>query len=235
MTEANLKFKRIHPDAIIPEFQTEGASAFDIHAIDGGAIANDHNVETHRAHIFSTGLEVEVPAGYTLLILSRSGHGFKSDVRLSNCVGVIDSDYRGELKVKLIKDVGVPFDNFNVSPGDRIAQGIVLQLPTVRITEVEELSDTTRGKGGFGSTGTSTAQAATITERRKAYDDEYHKVAAEMSYPEWCKLWAKGWAPPQLRRAKQNNDPEANDRTWAARDPSLREGSTVRVPGVGEL
>ena len=84
-------------------------------------------------------------------IYSRSGHGFKDDVRLANCVGKIDSDYRGEGLVKLAIDA--PYGYFKVFPGDRIAQAEVVKIDRCVFEEVDELSSTERGDNGFGSTG----------------------------------------------------------------------------------
>ena len=86
-----------------------------------------------------------------MLIFSRSGQGFNYDMRLANCVGVIDSDYRGELMVKLTKDVG-PESQAIVNEGVAIAQGMLIKLDRIKFIEVEELSLTDRGTGGFGST-----------------------------------------------------------------------------------
>jgi len=86
-----------------------------------------------------------------MLVFSRSGHGFNHDVRLANCVGVIDADYRGEIRVKLTADSKA--NPLIVRPGDRIAQALVIPIAQMSFTEVDELSDTTRGTGGFGSTG----------------------------------------------------------------------------------
>ena len=141
-----LKIKKLHPDAIIPKFATEGAACVDLVAVGDG---HPHENDLH-AWIFPTGLTFEIPAGYAMLIFSRSGHGFKDAMRLSNCVGVIDSDYRGEVKVSLRADGKQPT---RVYKGDRIAQAMLIQLPFVNIIEVEELSETARGAGGFGSTG----------------------------------------------------------------------------------
>ena len=85
-----------------------------------------------------------------MLLFSRSGHGFSSGVRLANCVGVIDSDYRGEIKIKLQKDT--EYSYFAINPGDRIAQGLIIPYPRVEFVE-GELTGTERGAGGFGSTG----------------------------------------------------------------------------------
>jgi dUTP pyrophosphatase len=143
-----LKVKRLHPDAIIPKYQTAGAACFDLHALDGGIVHSDDR--KHEA-IFRTGLAFEVPDGHVMLVYSRSGHGFKNDVRLANCVGVIDSDYRGELQVKLTNDSRKFF--LGVSAGDRIAQAMLVPVQQWELTEVEELTDTARGTGAYGSTG----------------------------------------------------------------------------------
>ena len=144
-----LKVKKLHPDAIIPTYATDGAACFDLHVVDVG---DQHPLYYQNGHVFRTGLSFEVPQGYALMIYSRSGHGFKHGARLSNCVGVIDSDYRGEVMVKLYADISTN-DPLRVSSGDRIAQAMVIELPTVSLEEVDELGDTVRGTGGFGSTG----------------------------------------------------------------------------------
>jgi dUTP pyrophosphatase len=146
-----LKIKKLHPDAIVPAYQSAGAACFDLHAVlDHG----EFTIEPESGHAFlpiRTGLAVEVPPGWVMLIFSRSGHGFKHGIRLANCVGVIDSDYRGEVQVKLHND-GEEF--VTIRPGDRIAQAMLIPVPAVELVEVEELTDTARGAGGFGSTGT---------------------------------------------------------------------------------
>lgn len=143
-----LQFKKLHPDAIIPRYATKGAACFDLHAICvEGSVKIQHGVTVAT---FRTGLAVEIPEGYAMMIYSRSGHGFKHGVRLSNCVGVIDADYRGELMVKLIQDEN---GSFTVNRWDRIAQAMIVPAPQVQLIEADELSDTERGTGGFGSTG----------------------------------------------------------------------------------
>jgi dUTP pyrophosphatase len=145
MSAGVLKVKRLHPDAIIPAYRTAGAACFDLHALRGVVIGCD------AAASISTGLAFEVPPGYVMHVYSRSGHGFKNGVRLVNSVGVIDSDYRGEVAVGLRNEGLKPF---TVLPGDRIAQAMLAPAPQVAIVEVADLSDTARGTGGFGSTGT---------------------------------------------------------------------------------
>lgn len=140
-----LKVKKLHPDAIIPKYATAGAAAFDLCAVNSGRVMPGLNA------IVETGLAFEIPEGYVMLVFSRSGHGFNNNVRLSNCVGVIDSDYRGEVKAKLTCDgrcVGIEFKK-----GDRIAQAVIVPIPQVELEEVDDLSSTERGEGGFGSTG----------------------------------------------------------------------------------
>ncbi len=141
-----LNFKKLDPNAKLPKYATDGAACFDFYAVSDRCVT----LRCHDTNIFRTGLSVEIPEGYALIIYSRSGHGFKHDTRLANCVGVIDSDYRGEIQVKLTYD---SYEHVDILPGDRIAQGMLIPTPQVEICEVEELSDTVRGNGGFGSTG----------------------------------------------------------------------------------
>lgn len=147
----DIKVKSLHPKATIPAFATKGAACFDLHAVlddeQPQGVVNPFAPLTVR-----TGLAFEVPAGSVMLIFSRSGHGFKNDIRLANCVGVIDSDYRGEVQVKLTSD-NCDGASFVVGHGDRIAQAMIVQLAPVSLVPASELSETERGDGGFGSTG----------------------------------------------------------------------------------
>lgn len=137
-----VKIKRLSWEAKIPQYATKGAACFDIYSTEDGVV-------DRVGKAFSTGLAFEVPEGYVLLVYSRSGHGFKHNVRLANCVGVIDSDYRGELKVKLTSDTL----KYDVKAGDAIAQGMLIKLDQVQFSVTETLSETDRGENGFGSTG----------------------------------------------------------------------------------
>lgn len=143
--------KRLTDSAILPAFATAGAACFDLHA-DLKSEDDCDQLNFYNEYIFRTGLAFDIPEGYALMIYSRSGHGFKNDVRLANCVGVIDSDYTGEVKVKLTIDHD---GSFTVSHGDRIAQAMLIKVPCVQLVEVDELKTTERGANGFGSTGTS--------------------------------------------------------------------------------
>lgn len=142
-----VKVKRLHPNAIIPKYATEGAACFDI-----SALVEMVGETVSDSALFRTGLAFEVPADHVMLVFSRSGHGFKNNTRLSNCVGVIDSDYRGELMVKLKRDT---FEHapVHVEHGDRIAQAMVIPVQQVEFEEVETLGETKRGTNGLGSTG----------------------------------------------------------------------------------
>lgn len=144
-----LKIKKLHPEATLPRYATDGAACFDLHAVIDTPMRWRNVVREPIS--FPTGLAFEVPAGHAMLIFSRSGHGFKHDVRLANCVGVIDSDYRGEVQVKLTPDFAGK--GMMVKHGDRIAQAMLVPYPQVEFETVAELTDTARGTGGFGSTG----------------------------------------------------------------------------------
>ena len=142
-----LKVKKLHPEAIIPAYATDGSAAMDLHAL-FDASKPERKVWGNGSLVVRTGLSFEIPEGYAMLILSRSGMGFRENTRLANCVGLIDSDYRGELFM-----VFVCASSFSWKKGDRIAQGIVVPVAHCRFDLVAELPATARGIGGFGSTG----------------------------------------------------------------------------------
>ena len=143
-----IKIKRLNPNAQLPTYGSAGAACFDLYAAPADGIAE--LTSSTGSAVIETGLSFEVPADHVMLVFSRSGHGFKDNTRLANCVGVIDSDYRGEVKVKLTRDDG---GLINVKAGDRIAQAMILPVKQVQFFEVDELSETERGAGGLGSTG----------------------------------------------------------------------------------
>lgn len=143
-----LKIKKLDPQAMLPRYGTEHAACFDLHALllpDGGLLLQPGDTALIR-----TGLSFEIPVGWSMDVFSRSGHGFKNGVRLVNCVGIIDADYRGEVMVKLINEGTEPMP---ILHGDRIAQAKLTHVPVASFEEVSELSETARGEGGFGSTG----------------------------------------------------------------------------------
>lgn len=139
--------------AHVPTYGTSGAACFDFYADMPDYKDVPLYVDEGFPATISTGVKMEVPEGHVLLVFSRSGHGFKYDVRLANCVGVIDSDYRGDIMVKLTADSGDSFEALPLRHHSRIAQGIIIPYEQVEFEEAE-LSTTARGDGGFGSTGT---------------------------------------------------------------------------------
>ena len=141
----DVKIKLLTDTARVPTYATDGSAAFDIYADMSISIDSDD------LKIISTGIAVEVPEGHVMMIYSRSGHGFRYGLRLSNCVGVIDSDYRGEIKVAMTVDMEDGY--IRIEEGDRIAQGIIMPVEKTNFIVADELSKTVRGTNGLGSTG----------------------------------------------------------------------------------
>lgn len=140
-----MNIKLMKKDAKLPRYATAGSAAFDLFSTHDGEIHSGCSLRV------STGVAIEIPEGSVLLLFGRSGHGFNDGIRLANCVGVIDSDYRGEIMVKLHNDSQYPF-YFNKD--SRIAQGVILPIFVVQEWNVvDELGVTERGTGGLGSTG----------------------------------------------------------------------------------
>jgi dUTP pyrophosphatase len=139
----NINVKKTRPTAIMPTYATPGSACFDLYAAHGQAINGVHHA------IIDTGLAFELPEDHCMLVYSRSGHALKHGIRLANCVGVIDSDYRDSVKVVLQND---RHPSFYIQAGDRIAQAMIVPVSKVRLIEVEEINTTDRA-GGFGSTG----------------------------------------------------------------------------------
>lgn len=143
----DLSVKRLSPQAVLPQYATEGAAGMDLHAcLDAPVtIAPGQRVK------IPTGLAIALPdAGYAAFLFPRSGLGVKAGITLPNCVGVVDSDYRGEVIVGLVNLSDAPY---TVQPGDRIAQMVLLPVARANVREADRLDDTQRGAGGFGSTG----------------------------------------------------------------------------------
>jgi len=135
-----VKIKKLHKDAIIPKYAKDGDAGMDLTAVD---VSADEGTITYK-----TGLAVEIPRWHVGLLFPRSSV-YKTGQSLTNCVGVIDSGYRGEIMMK-----------FTLSPyqreyqiGDRVGQLIIMPYPMVEFEEVEKLTPTDRGEGGYGSTG----------------------------------------------------------------------------------
>lgn len=145
-----INIQKLNENAVIPAYATTGAACFDLVSTEDVLI----HPGSHKA--VGTGLAFEIPEGYVMQIFSRSGHGFKNNIRLTNCTGIIDSDYRGEVKVGLYNDksIDMPDNVFSVKAGDRIAQAMIVPVNQVSFVATDSLSQTDRGTGGFGSTGT---------------------------------------------------------------------------------
>jgi dUTP pyrophosphatase len=153
MTHTNIKIKKLHPNAVVPAYATPGAACFDITCFGvpelALGLARHFIIAPRSFRIFRTGLAFEIPEGWRLDVFSRSGRGFKQSLRLVNCTGKIDSDYRGELLIGLHNDSN---EDRIITIGERIAQGEINPVYRANFEVVEELSTTERGEGGFGST-----------------------------------------------------------------------------------
>lgn len=142
-----MKIKKLHEKAILPQYSSDGASAFDLFAYED-VKWKQTDVEIFEA-LIQTGWAFEIPHETGLFILSRSGHGFKNNTTLANSVGLLDFDYRGEAMVKLICNYPIPP---TIKAGQAVAQCVLMSTPRCNFMQVDELSETLRSKNGFGST-----------------------------------------------------------------------------------
>ncbi|WP_276914136.1 dUTP diphosphatase [Aneurinibacillus aneurinilyticus] len=174
-----VKIKRLHPDAVIPRYATDGAVGFDLVAVE------DVVIEPGETKKVPLGLSFEIPEGYVMYVCMRSGIALKTKLRQPNGIGVIDSDYRGEVAMMFdniapeafeildghktslynmleittvdgdaVEDIeSHPLGTYIIRKGDRVAQGVIAEAPQAIFEEVDELGETERGDGGFGSTG----------------------------------------------------------------------------------
>ena len=147
-----LKVKALSPkigkEIPVPFYASAGAAAMDLHACLDGAVT----IPAGKRAVIPTGIAIALPsADYVALVFARSGLGIKHGIAPANCVGVIDSDYRGEVMVGLQNSSDA---DYTIQPGDRIAQLMLTPVIQASVTLVDELDDTARGAGGFGSTGT---------------------------------------------------------------------------------
>ena len=138
--------KRLSKKISLPKYETAGSSGMDLAA----NIAGNISIDPGKTAIIPTGLALSIPKGFEVQIRPRSGLAAKQKISVLNTPGTIDSDYRGEIKVILINQGQ---ETFKVEKGLRIAQMVVCPVVQAQIKEVEDLSETERGKGGFGSTG----------------------------------------------------------------------------------
>lgn len=139
-----LKFKRLHADAVIPQYAKAGDAGLDLVATE---IILNNNDDFGNINV-KFGLAVEIPENHVGLLFPRSSI-YKNNALLSNSVGVIDSGYRGELQAFMLGSN----EDFGYKKGDRVLQLVIVPIPTLEVIEVDELSDTDRGQGGFGSSG----------------------------------------------------------------------------------
>lgn len=141
-----VKFKKLNEKVKLPCYQTDGAAGMDICAF----LDEPVTLKTLERKLIPTGLKMELPHGYEAQVRPRSGMSIKHGITLVNCVGTIDEDYRGEVCVPVIN---LSTEDFTINSGDRIAQIIISPVTKAQVDVAEELSDTQRGEGGFGSTG----------------------------------------------------------------------------------
>ena len=139
--------KRLSKEVSLPKYETSGSSGMDLSA----NIDTNINIDPGKTAVVPTGLAISIPKGFEVQIRPRSGLAAKQKISVLNTPGTIDADYRGEIKVILIN---LGKDSFEVEKGSRIAQMVVCPVVQAQLKEVNDLNETERGKGGFGSTGT---------------------------------------------------------------------------------
>ena len=137
-----IKVKKLHPNAIVPTYAKEGDAAMDLHAAE---IIKDK----YGNYVYLTGVALEIPKGFVGLLFPRSSVS-RTSMSLANSVGVVDSGYRGEIMLKY-RCIGGENEIYRI--GDRVGQLMIMPYPKIELVESEELSNTNRGSGGFGSTG----------------------------------------------------------------------------------
>ncbi len=144
--EVKLKITRLKHNKQLPKYQTEGSSGMDLYA----AIDNEIELKPLERTLIPTGITIELPQGFEAQIRARSGLAIKHGITLTNSVGTIDADYRGEICVGLIN---LSNETYTVKPDDRIAQMIICKVEKAQLEIVQELATSSRADGGFGSTG----------------------------------------------------------------------------------
>ncbi|MBO5364475.1 MAG: dUTP diphosphatase [Clostridia bacterium] len=141
-----VKIQYIYEGVQRPEYATSGSAGMDLSAAMDEAVT----VPAGGRALVPTGIAMQIPAGYGGFVFPRSGLSYKKGISMCNCVGVIDSDYTGEIKVAVHN---ISQEDYTINPGDRIAQLVFLPVPQAELIECESLDETERGSGGFGSTG----------------------------------------------------------------------------------
>ncbi len=146
MEKITVRFRKLHPAALVPQYMTSGAAGCDAFA----CLNETMVVAPGKRAALSTGLSIEIPQGYEVQVRPRSGLAWKNGLTVVNAPGTIDSDYRGEVKV-LVINLGE--EAVIIKNGDRIAQLVLQKVDQIDWQEVDSLGDSARGAGGFGSTG----------------------------------------------------------------------------------
>ncbi len=146
MQHVSVKLKKLNENAIVPKYGTSYAAGADLYACEG----KDVTVEPHQTAFIHTGVAIEIPDGLVGLVYARSGLASKRSLAPANKVGVIDCDYRGEIIVSLHNHSDLPQ---TIADKERVAQLVIAPCFVADFEEVDDLSDTDRGQGGFGSTG----------------------------------------------------------------------------------
>jgi len=143
----DVRVKRLEGNTLpLPEYKTVGSAGFDLMA----CLEKQESLEAGQIKLIGTGLSFEIPVGYEIQIRPRSGLAAKNGISIVNTPGTIDSDYRGEVKIILVNHSK---ENFVIKNGDRIAQAVLMPVVHANFIEAKELTDTSRGSGGFGHTG----------------------------------------------------------------------------------
>lgn len=141
-----VNIKKLNPKAVVPTYGSQYSAGADLYA----CIDSDVIIQPHTTILIKTGLSIEIPEGYAGLIYARSGLASKKGLAPANKVGVVDSDYRGEVMVALHNHTDIAAV---VEDGERVAQLVITPFLKAQFNLVDELTDTVRGDGGFGSTG----------------------------------------------------------------------------------
>lgn len=142
----DVKIKYLSENAVCPEYSTDGSLGMDLSA----ALDKPLNIKAGERALIPLGFAIQIPEGWGAFVFPRSGLSFKKGITMANCVGVIDTDYTGEVKVSAIN---LSDKDYTINPGDRVAQLVFLPVEKARFIQAESLDDTERGAGGFGSTG----------------------------------------------------------------------------------
>lgn len=146
MTHPVLRFKRLDPRAVIPAYQSDQAAGLDLHAV----IDHPLQISAGEISLVPCGFAMALPEGWEAQVRPRSGLATKHGISMPNAPGTIDADYRGEVKIPIIN---LGRSSFTIEAGMRIAQMVIAPVARVVVEEVENLDETARGDGGFGSTG----------------------------------------------------------------------------------